>query len=215
MSDLLNRNSTLWPCCAPALLAVCMLMLAACETEPEGPKARFGSVSSKGGLRSIAEQTQSSGPDWESALEKYDPAAGLGEDAIEDNHPLRITHADESVTLIIRSPRHLMIHILETIKNGEDELFLEQVLSEQTKDEYYRRDRNPVEALEYVKKNMREIEEFFLTMPAGERTPGTFMEQIGRNTFRLQPPGVELQNMKYSTLDMVLEDGMFRLLIIK
>jgi len=119
---------------------------------------------------------------------------------------------DGTVTLIAKSGRHLMAHILRTLAEDEKAQFTEQVLSEVTRAEYHERGRDPVEAFDLLKKNQKEIAKLFNRMPMGEHSPNVNMEAIDKNMFRVRVTGQSRKGLeRWTGFDMVYERGNWRL----
>ena len=108
-----------------------------------------------------------------------------------------------------------MYHVMTTLENKEYDLLLDQVIASSTKSEYRSRGRDPNEAVEYLVKRRDDIAALFATFPMGDQTPGVQMESIGRNTFRLTAPVAMTRELRLHTLDVVIEVGQFRLLMIR
>ena len=127
---------------------------------------------------------------------------------------------DGSVTLISKSGRNLMSHILRTLADEEDAVvakelkdqFVKQVLSEITRAEYRERNLDPEIAYTELKKQRKEIAKLFNRMPMGEYSPNVLMEQIGKNLIRVKLTGQAKKGMeRWTGFDMILEKGNWRL----
>jgi hypothetical protein len=119
---------------------------------------------------------------------------------------------DGTVTLLSKSGRHLMAHILRTLAEDEKGQFTEQVLSEITRAEYHERGRDPGEAFDLLKTQQREIAKLFNRMPMGEHSPNVIMESIGKNMFRVRVTGQSRKGLeRWTGFDMVYERGNWRL----
>lgn len=129
----------------------------------------------------------------------------------ESEASLRVEHPDGSVTLIARTGRQLMSHIFTTLDQNEGELFVDQVLSEMTKREFAQQGVDPMEGFKYLKQHERAIRKLFNTIPMGEYTPGTFMKPQGENVFRLEAPKLLHRTLAWTFMDMVYENGHWRL----
>ena len=127
------------------------------------------------------------------------------------NEGIRVEHEDGSVTLYSKSVRQLMAHISTTIANGEQDLFLEQLLCQRTKDEFYERGLDPALAFEELVRRERDIGRLFYYLPMGEYTPGVYLKTIGRNTFRLKLPRANNESLYWLGLDVVFEDSNYKL----
>lgn len=118
---------------------------------------------------------------------------------------------DGTKKLKARTGRHLMAHIINTIDAGDDALFVEQVLSERTKAEFYKRGLDPTEAFRQLKKRREDILKLFNQIPMGEYTPGIYMRGVGGGVQRIKVPGPVGQDLRWNFMDMVMEGGNWRL----
>lgn len=131
--------------------------------------------------------------------------------AIEDGQ-LRVTLDDGTVELRSRRARHLMVHVYQTLLNDERELFTEQVLSEQTKQEFIDRGMDPGQAFDMLMERRRDVFELFNRLPQGEMTPGVLWKKLGDRTYRLKIQGVRARDLRWNCMDARFEDGNWRLL---
>jgi len=124
---------------------------------------------------------------------------------------------DGRVVLTARSGRHLMVHVYTTLRDGERELFADQVLSTMTADEFRRRGRDPAEAFDMLSERLDSIKALFDMMPNGELTPGVVWDRLGRfgprqeNVVRLRVTGLGTEKLEWNFMDMVYEGGNWRL----
>jgi hypothetical protein len=124
---------------------------------------------------------------------------------------IRVEHEDGSITLHTKSIRQLMAQITTTIQNGEKDLFLEQVLSTITKEEFYERGLDPGLAFDELTVRQRDIARMFYFMPMGEYTPGLYLKNVGRNMFRLELSRANNPTLYWIGIDSVFEKGNYRL----
>ncbi|MEL7472827.1 MAG: hypothetical protein AAGK04_05860 [Planctomycetota bacterium] len=122
-----------------------------------------------------------------------------------------VEHEDGSVTLVAKSGRHLMAHIFNTTTEGDEALFTEQVLSSVTREEFVERGFPASAAFEALKARERDMLLLFAMMPQGEYTPGVLMRRVGDKTYRLQVSGPGTGRLKWRRMDMVMENGSWRL----
>lgn len=118
---------------------------------------------------------------------------------------------DGSIRLISRTGLHLMTHIINTIDANDSELFVDQVLSEVTKQEFYQRGLDPVEAFVELKRRREDILKLFNMIPQGEYTPGVFIRHVGGGVQRIQIPGQVPQGYRWDFMDIKMEKGQYRL----
>jgi len=124
---------------------------------------------------------------------------------------IRQEDEDGVITLYAKSFSHLMTHIAMVIENDEKELFIEQVLSQVTKDEFLERNLDPGLAFDEIKARQREVFRLFHFMPMGEYTPGMVVQPVGRQTFRLTLDGSSNRDLRWIGIDAVFEGGNYRL----
>ena len=118
---------------------------------------------------------------------------------------------NKTTTLVARNGRHLMIHIYTTLNEENEALFLDQVLSRRTKDEYYERGLDPHEAYVILRDNFDSVKKLFDQMPMGEFTPGMYMEPVGPNVQRVEVHGRAAQGLPWTGFDMIREGTDYRL----
>ncbi len=124
---------------------------------------------------------------------------------------IRQTLPDGTVVLHAKSVQQLMTHIVNTMQNDEEGLFTQQVLSQMTRNEFIVRGYEPREAYKELVRRQRDVFRLFNAMPFGERTPGVYMESIGRNEFRLRLPRSSWGDLQWTGMDVVFENGNYRL----
>ncbi len=212
------------------------LAVAGCKSEERIVSARGGLYGLPGAQSGVVDDTQASskpeptehhrGGPWDSVLRAfpgYQPPADTSVSASAGAEPqsqgemlgLRRTNRDGTVTLFSRSPSDVMYHVMTTLDKKEHDLLFDQVLAESTKAEYRRRGRDAWEAVEFLAKRRGDIAALFGTFPMGDQTPGVALESIGRNMFRLSAPVAMARELRLHSLDVVIEDGQFRLLMIR
>ena len=124
---------------------------------------------------------------------------------------IRVEDELGEITLYAKNVRQLMTHITTTIQKEEQDLFIDQVLSQVTKDEFAQRGLDPALAFEELTKRQREIFRLFYFMPMGEYTPGLHLKAVGYNTFRLQLSRARNESLYWIGIDAVFENGNYRL----
>ena len=143
------------------------------------------------------------------------PRENLGRGADPTALPLdqqRIENEDGTITLQARSPRHLMRHIYETLHNGEQDLFMEQVLSKATVQEFIDHNTPPEQAYSMLQDHLEDIDKLFARMPMAQNTPNATLETIGPGMHRLKLVQGVGRDLLWQGFDMIYEDGNERLL---
>jgi hypothetical protein len=124
---------------------------------------------------------------------------------------IRVEDEEGNITLYAKSVRHLMDHIISTIENDERELFVEQVLSTITREEFEERGLDPGIAFDELKARRRDVYRVFHFMPFGEGTPGIYLEPIAQNIFRLAVSRSGHRDLYWIGIDIVFERGNYKL----
>lgn len=218
----------------PALIIATAAAMAACQTEERIVGARGGLFGLPGAQSGIVEEpkpgasskapTQVASTPWENVLRAfpgYEPPTTPTDDPSAEPRSrgemlgLRRTNPDGTTTLFARSPSDVMYHIMTTLEAKEYDLLLDQVIAEATKSEYHRRGRDPREAVNFLIKRRDDIGALFATFPMGDQTPGVQMQTVGRNTFRLTAPVAMTNELRLHEMDVIIEQGQFRLLMLR
>ena len=194
-------------------LATCLL--GGCvETRVVRSSSLLGGLPGAEGGVQVDAPDPGAGSSWDQILTSFDdPDADPNArwEPVEGTH-LRAQSQTGELLLISTTPSHVMYHLTQTLRNGELDLLVDQVLSERTKSAYASQGRDPMDAARYLKENEEHITDLFAAIPLGEQTPGVFMESLGDNAFRLSAPPALVPDLKYRYFDVVIERGSFRLL---
>lgn len=198
---------------ASAAMAALCGALAACQTEER-------IVSIHGLVHDLAESQMAGGGGDQKSSKLSSGGAGSAPAAPELDkngnpmNPLRAEDKDGKITLVSQSPRHVIIHLRQTLMNGEDDLLYEQVLSDRTKQEYRKRGLDPRTAVDFLVENKVEIYKMLNKMPMGELTPGLFLKPMGGDVYRLQLPPTS-ERPRFTSIDFLWEWGVCRLVLIQ
>jgi len=193
----MNTPRTTTPALVPAAMIASALLLAGCATETK--IVRYHTILS--GLPGVESQM----PVGTASPSGYaDPTVLPIEKLVEEDK-------DGKKTLVARSARHLMIHIHNTLEEGDKELFVDQVLSQATKRECQERNVDPGDAFDYFASRRDDIRALFNLMPAGERTAGVRVKTLSRDVWRVQLPSPPPEDLHWIGFDMVMEKGSWRL----
>ena len=122
-----------------------------------------------------------------------------------------IENPDGSKTLLARSGRHLLTHILSTTRADEADLFTDQVLSDITRQEYIDRGLDPRQAFAALKERRQDIAMLTARMPMGEYSPNVIMSKIGPKMYRVRLSGQSAADLEWIGFDMVMERGNWKL----
>lgn len=199
------------------MLAIALPLALGCESERRVISVRGGLSGIRGAQgQDLAESERTdrprSGAYADLAAQQRDKA---GQDALSaDPQSLRITHEDGRITLLMSSPRHVVLHLRQTLTQDEPELLFDQVLSDRAKSTYAEQGLDPRSAVGFLFDNRREVLKMLQRMPQGEFTPGMFLKKIGPSAYRLELSGANGQGLLFRRLDVVWERGVCRLLAV-
>lgn len=121
-----------------------------------------------------------------------------------------IENPDGSKVLIAKSPQQMISHMVRCLDENEDKLFIEQVLSQKTKDHYKDMHKDPMELVEKLKASRKELAKTLGRMPLGEHSPTVILEQPGDKTWIIKVTGAAAKDLQYTRLWTRLEDGNWR-----
>jgi hypothetical protein len=118
---------------------------------------------------------------------------------------------DGKPRLIAKTGRHLILHMYNTIEDGQRDLFVEQVLSSVTRAECHQRGVDPGTLYDTLAENRLDLYDLFNLMPMAERTPGVVMTPVGDGAYRVKVTGLGTANLRWTGFDMIMEGGSWRL----
>lgn len=198
-------------------LAIALPLALGCESERRVISVRGGLSGIRGAQgHDLAESERTdrprSGAYADLAVQQREDAGRGAENA--DPQSLRITLEGGRITLIMTSPRHVVLHLRQTLTQDEPELLFDQVLSDRAKGVYTEQGLDPHVAVDFLFDNRREVLKMLQRMPQGEFTPGMFLKKIGPSAYRLELNGANGRGLLLRHLDVVWERGVCRLLSV-
>lgn len=126
---------------------------------------------------------------------------------------LTVLHEDGSITLNSPRPEHLIAHLRRYIAEANADLIHDQLLSDAAKALYVDRGLDSFDAAHWLIANQRDVLILLNRMTAGLSSPEVVSEPVDQG-YRLRlAPHLE-RAFRFTTLDMVRENGQFRLLLI-
>ncbi len=190
------RSIPPWKSNSALLVALCAtsMFVAGCEEKVVQYHPFFA------GLPGVETQVITTGPKGQ----YFDPTVVPG-------NKIEETKEDGSRTLTARTGQHLMVHIFNCVARDDARTFVDQVLSEMTKQEYYGRGQDPALAFELLKERKVEMVKLFRAMPSGESTPGVIASGVGGGVRRFVVTGKSAQDLSWVGVDMVMEKGNWKL----
>lgn len=137
----------------------------------------------------------------------------IGEEV--EGWPNRRRLDDGSLYLISRSPRELVTHLFETTIDGDWELMFSQLIADEAKDNYRQANRDPQEIIRFLRKNRVEFVALLRHLSYGEHSPGVRFTPMRGNLYRLDVPLARETRQRFSTMEIVLESGRMKLLVVR
>ena len=138
------------------------------------------------------------------------PAGAVETKTVPDDK-IVVENKDGTTTLLAKTGRQLMIHIVTTLDKDQRELFVQQVLSEKTRQEFYERGLDPSLAFDELQRRRGDIDVVFSRMPAAESSPGVLVKQVEKKTTRVQLTGMAAEKLLWIGFDMTMEKGNWKL----
>lgn len=126
---------------------------------------------------------------------------------------LRVENPDGTTTLNCYLPENLVMHLRNCIAMAEVDLIYDQLLSDAAKQVYIDEDRDPHEAVDWLITNQRDVIIMLNRMTAGLSSPDVSWQSLD-NTYRMQIVSPVRTSLRFTTLDLIREEGQFKLLLI-
>lgn len=119
---------------------------------------------------------------------------------------------DGKVVLISKSPQHVMMHVERCLDEEQDQLLLEQVISEQTKDYYRTQGKDPLAYVQLLRDRRKDVAKLFSRMPQGEHSPSVMLRQLPDRVWRLDVVGGYAKGLNWTRLWVRMERGEWKLM---
>lgn len=127
--------------------------------------------------------------------------------------PLIVEHPDGSVTLNSPLPINLIAHLRRCLVEEQWEVIFEQLLSNETKQMYRSRGQDPQAAVEWLGQNRQDVLIVLTRMSNGVNSPDVVWDASGPY-IRMKIGSPVRYQMRFTNLDVVRENGQYRLLMI-
>ena len=138
---------------------------------------------------------------------------GPVEDAEMRSSPIVTEHADGSVTLHCFQPEHLVAHLRNAMAAGQTDLIFEQLVSDMLKQNYQAKGLDPHESVNWLIANQRDVLVLLNRLSLGMNTPEVSWERHG-DVYRARMIGQMAGSLRFRTLDLIRENGQYKLLMI-
>lgn len=119
---------------------------------------------------------------------------------------------DGKKTLIARSPSHVMQHVERCLDENEDQLLLDQMIAESTKNYYRAQGKDPIEYVNDLRAQRKDIAKLFARMPQGESSPTVLLRQLPDRVWRIDVVGGYAKDLRLTRLWVQMERGQWRLM---
>jgi len=126
---------------------------------------------------------------------------------------LRVENPDGTTTLNCYLPENLIMHLRNCIAMAEVDLIYDQLLSDAAKQVYLEEERDPHEAVDWLMTNQRDVIIMLNRMTAGLSSPDVSW-QSRENTYRMEIVSPVRTSLRFTTLDLIRENGQFKLLLV-
>ena len=136
--------------------------------------------------------------------------AGYVDPTVAADNKIVIEKPDGSKVLLAKSVQAMMSHLSRCLDEDDDKLFLDQVVSKKTKDHYREMGKDPMELVDMLKANRKEVAKTLARMPLAEHSPTVILEQPGDKTWTIKVTGAAAKDLQYTRLWARMEDGNWR-----
>lgn len=140
-------------------------------------------------------------------MKPVNPNAGYVDPTVVSDNRIEIRNPDGSRRLIAKSVQHMLVHLTRCLDDGEHRLLLDQVVSQKTKDHYREMKKDPMELVEWLNADRKEVARTLARMPLAEHSPTVILEQPGDKTWVIKVTGAAARDLKYTRLWTRLEEG--------
>lgn len=144
----------------------------------------------------------------------YGQHSSMGRDKMEQGKPFLIREEmeDGSIVLRPRMPVHVLVLLLESLRLQEYELIWDQLMAEQTRQEFNAEGGGKDEAMAYFKKNRHDLVATLTRMVAGLPAQESRFDAMGNGVVRCQLRPQHVGKLKYKYFDVMQEGINVRLL---
>jgi len=135
----------------------------------------------------------------------------------EDGELLQIREELEDGSVVLRCivPEHVIANAMTCIRNSEYELMWNQLLSKRTRLAYASREEGLAEFAEFMDLERAPIMETLNRMSFGFLGQDVILESAGQGMMQVRFSPRLASQFKYKYVEMVMEDGLMRLLVIR
>lgn len=208
----MRRRAAWW------IVLVAAAPLMGCASEERIVSVRGGLYGVPGAQSNIGLTARpvSAGTSIENIVDRYHGGSQqleVGEEV--EGWPNRRRLDDGSLFLISRSPGDLVVHLFETTIDGDWELMYSQLIAEEAKDNYRQANRDPEEIIRFLREHRVDFVTLLRHLNYGEHSPGVRLIPLPGNLYRLDVPTAREKMQRFSTMEMVLEDGRMKLLLVR
>lgn len=126
---------------------------------------------------------------------------------------LTVENEDGTITLNSPRPEHLIAHLRQQIAEGNADLIHDQLLAQAAKQAYAEQNLDSREAAHWLIANQRDVLLLLGRMAGGLSSPDVISQSMD-NGFRLRLSPDLARSFRFTTLDILHENGQFKLLLI-
>lgn len=196
----------------PMLLAMGLAMLSGCQTERIEYHKR-PAFYYKAAMGDLPEEVRLE----DGTILKYstyDEQSSLGRSKGEAKKPflIREENEDGSITLRAILPEHILVNLLECLRNSEYELIWEQLLAEQTRQEFEATGGGEDGCTAFLKKNRHDLAATLTRMVAGLPAQETRFDRLADGIIRCRLRPQHVGELKYKYFDVIQEGVSLKLL---
>lgn len=137
-----------------------------------------------------------------------DPTAGMSETLV-------IEQPNGAKKLVSGNIRQLLYHLVNCLASDELELFYDQLVATETKENYRGKGKDGFAFVEFLKEHESDVVMLASRMPMAEHTPSVALDQPSRNVFKLRLTGIAKVDLNYTILWAVHDKGTWKLMWIE
>ena len=122
--------------------------------------------------------------------------------------------ADGSTDLNTQSPEYLISHLNDALIEEKYDLLYDELISDEIKQTYLDVERDPQEIITWMQSNRRDALDLIRRMGGGLNSSDIVWNQRGP-TIRLELIGRASQQVRFKSMDIIREQGEFKLMVIQ
>ncbi len=117
--------------------------------------------------------------------------------------------------LVCKRPRHVMVHLAMRLNDGKEQLFLDQIVSDITKQQFVGEGKTEQDIIDFLQTNYDDIMILFARMPAAELSPNVAFDRFNGGQYRIRITGAATKGLKFTELWLEQRAGAWKFVWVR